>query len=130
MSLLIEEVAKIGYEVIREYKAKTNIANTPPWHELSIQAQMDSVCHIKIILANPSITAMDVHQVWLNAMTATGWQYAELTDMPNKKHSFLLECDKLTNSKDIDRVHSLFKATVLALAPLMDKRPAQVFSAN
>lgn len=30
MSLLIEEVAKIGYEVIREYKAKTNIANTPP----------------------------------------------------------------------------------------------------
>jgi hypothetical protein len=51
--------------------------------------------NIKAVIANPTITAKDMHDEWMRVRVEDGWTYSKTTDRNNKKHDCLVEYEVL-----------------------------------
>jgi hypothetical protein len=111
---LVEAIARVAHEANRAWSAAWGQEVQPAWDEAPEWQVQSTRISITDLLANPSITGRDVHDLWLRQKSDAGWCFGPVKDPGLKTHPSMVPYDDLSDiekAKDI-----LFRAIVLSLA--------------
>lgn len=76
-----------------------------PWEQTSEENRNTSREGVRRILANPLMTAADIHQEWVNGKAADGWKHGPKKDADAKTHPSMVPFDQLPKiEQDKDRL--------------------------
>ena len=105
--LTLAEAAKIIHETLSHYKKENNNPIIINWDQASPEKKQSTIDGIKYHLLNPTASAKDSHDSWMNQKIANGWVYGETKDPIKKTHPKLVPYDKLDdNTKSLDHIFS------------------------
>lgn len=122
-SMTVEMVAKICHEVNRAYTKAIKDVDFPEWEDAPIEHKNSIIDGVKYVILHPLATAEELHNIWMNYKTATGWTYGEVKDTEKKTHPCMVPYWELPKEEQVkDR---LFIAVVRASMAYM---PDEMFN--
>lgn len=71
------------------------------WNETPEWQKDSAIAGVKTVLSNPSITAEEMHEDWLQNKIRDGWVYGAVKDATKKTHPNLVDYEQLS---DIDKL--------------------------
>lgn len=89
------EIAKICHEANQEYCIDNQLKPQANWNELSEEIQSSIIFGVTKVLADPKITAEDIHKSWLEYKTVEGWEYGKKFDLEKRLHPNMVPFKKL-----------------------------------
>lgn len=108
----IETIAKMAHAVNSAYCEAIGDPVAPPWEQASEDLR-DSICTGVIFhLENPSATAQDSHDRWLETKADQGWTFGEVKSEANKTHPNIVPYEDLPQEQRVK--DHLFRAVVHA----------------
>lgn len=109
-------IARVCHEANRAYCATLGDYSQPSWDEAPKWQRASACLGVDALIADPSLSAEDMHKRWAAHKTAEGWVYGPVKDAKAKTHPCLVPFDDLP--EDQQRKDNLFQAIVRALAQL------------
>lgn len=79
----------------REYCQSIGDDSQLPWDEAPEWQRDSAMKGVRTALANPNITASDMHEAWASEKMADGWKYGSEKDPEEKIHPCLVPFDQL-----------------------------------
>lgn len=113
MSAGVEQVARVCHEANRAWQLATgDPAPSPPWDDAPQWQRDSAVAGVREALDGAS--PEQLHEAWVQAKLADGWQYGPAKDADRRTHPCLVPYAELP--VDQLRKDHLFRAIVTALA--------------
>ena len=75
--------------------ANGEVENPSDWDELDHHQKYVNIDSVSKILANPDITAENIHDVWMKNKMIDGWVYGEVKDAEKKTHPLICPFDEM-----------------------------------
>jgi len=88
-------IAKTCHEATRAYCETNGDFSHKSWDDVPDWQQDIVIRYVLFILDNPTDTARDLHQKWVEDLEAQGWAWGKTIDPANKLHPDLLDHDLL-----------------------------------
>lgn len=100
ISLNVERIARIVHAMLNAY---SSIVGTPVVEpgDYDEAAKTSTETAVQLVLDNPSVTAEQLHQSWMQARQNEGWVYGEVKDVTAKTHPCLVEWSELSKEHRI-----------------------------
>lgn len=111
-SMTVEMVAKICHEVNRAYTKAIKDVGLPEWEDAPVEHKNSAISGVIYVIKHPSTTAEEMHDIWMQYKTATGWTYGEVKDAENKTHPCMIPYWELPKEEQVK--DKLFIAVVRA----------------
>lgn len=92
----IAKLASIVHEANKAYCAAMNDPSQKDWDDASDGIQQSAIDGVKAIIANPNMTAADIHDNWMKFKAKNGWTYGTTKDEAQKTHPQMVEYDQLS----------------------------------
>jgi hypothetical protein len=109
-----EEIAHVCHEANRAYCQILLDVSHHEWGMISSELRDSVISGVKALLADPTITAEQIHQNWLDYKRAEGWVPGPIKNEKTKEHPNMLPFHELPSGEQVkDR---LFVAIVRALS--------------
>lgn len=108
----VESIAKICHETNRAYCETLGDNTQASWESAADWQKESAIKGVEFRIANPSATAADMHQSWLDEKIAQGWIYGSVKDAEKRLHPCMLPYAELPI--DQRRKDYLFSAVVIA----------------
>lgn len=118
----VEACARAAHEANRTLCESQGDKTQVPWDQTSEDNRQATRASVKEILANPSITAEDIHNKWMSEKARAGWRYGPKKDAEAKTHPSMVAFAQLPKSEQ-DKDH-LFLAVVRKHGPPMPIKSA------
>lgn len=109
-------IAIVVHEANRAYCAITGDPSQPVWGAAPLWQQKSAKEGVEALIADPSLTAEELHKKWCESKTRDGWTYGEVKDPEAKTHPCLVEYRYLPKEQQMK--DHLFQAIVRVLAEL------------
>ena len=111
------QLARICHEANRAYRLSLAEDPGPHWENAPREMLESSIAGVNYRLDNPTATAEDQHNSWLEGKRAAGWTFGAVKSETLRTHPQLLPYDQLPDEQRTkDR---LFQAIVDAMAPIV-----------
>lgn len=111
---MVYGIAKVCHEANRAFRSVMGQDPGPTWTQCTPEQQRITMLGVEFMLSDDRIAAADLHQNWVDDMTAQGWTHGPVKDTALKQHPCLVEYHELPAHEQYkDR---LFASTVRALA--------------
>lgn len=92
---IIETIAKACHEANRVWCQHNGDMTQAHWDDATLEERNSTMKGVEHLLKNPNVSLEDLHEEWLEAMTADGWTYGEFKDSEKKTNPFMLPYNKL-----------------------------------
>lgn len=91
---VIEACAKAAHETNRAFAALQG-DQQPSWEDSTEEIRESSRKGVQKVLANPTITAEDLHAEWMSEKAKSGWKHGQVKDEKAKTHPSMVPFDQL-----------------------------------
>lgn len=82
----IEDIARICHEANRAYCIAIGDNSQPHWEDAPEWQRSSAIAGVRARQTNPSITAAQLHQSWVNEKLRDGWRWGAVKDAEKKEH--------------------------------------------
>jgi hypothetical protein len=100
ISLKVDRIARIVHAMLNAYSAVVGTPVVEPG-DYDEAAKTSTESAVQLVLDNPSVTADQLHQSWVQARQNEGWVYGEVKDATAKTHPCLVEWSELSKEHRI-----------------------------
>jgi hypothetical protein len=119
VSMTIEDVASVCHEANAAYCRTLGDNSQPTWNNAEDWQAESAIAGVSALIADPSKTSEQMHELWCEHKRAEGWVYGPVKDADTRQHPCLVPYGALPESQRAkDR---LFRSVALALLPMMEK---------
>ena len=115
----IEDIAKIGHDLNRSFCQAIGDNSQLEWKDAPNWQKDSSFAGVEFVREFPWAGDSALHDSWLKQKENDGWVYGEVKDSELKTHPCCVPYDQLPIEQQLK--DKLFRQTVLALLPLLDK---------
>ncbi len=95
---VVEACAKAAHETNRAFAALHD-DQQPSWEDASEEIRESSRKGVRKMLANPTLTAENLHQEWVDEKAKSGWKHGQTKDEKAKTHPSMVAFDQLPESE-------------------------------
>lgn len=111
---MVYAIAKVCHQANQAFRSALGQDPGPDWTQCTSEQQHTTMVGVEAVLDDNRISAADLHQSWVDDLTAKGWVHGPVKDMALKTHPCLVPYHELPpyeRYKD-----KLFASIVKALA--------------
>lgn len=90
------EIAKICHQVNRDYCIENRLFAGPKWDETSTNIQESVISGVAEVIADPKVTAAEMHDKWLEYKASEGWKFDKVLNVKKKLHPNMVPFNKLS----------------------------------
>lgn len=109
----VENLAMICHEANRAYCISIGDDSQPRWEDAPQWQKDSAIAGVNFRLENPTATAADMHQSWLNVKMKDGWRRGDVKDPAAKTHPCMVPYSDLPYEQRVK--DHLFKAVLDAV---------------
>lgn len=109
-------IALVCHEANRAYCLSIGDMSQPRWEDAEEWQKQSAEKGVEALMADPSLSPEQLHQLWCEEKSRTGWKYGPEKDAGKKEHPCLVPYDQLPEEQRMK--DHLFHAVVRTLAQL------------
>ena len=91
----IEQIAKVAHAANIQIQKNNGEIPSPPWDDLPLSQRQIILNGVAQVLANPRISARQLHENWKSKMLKAGWKYAPVRNDSKREHPNIVDWEKL-----------------------------------
>lgn len=110
----IEQIAQVMHESVRQWQIANGQSAAPSWTRAPDWMKEATRSAVKWRIENPSASAADQHQQWVEQKRLAGWSYGKVKSGVRKTHPLLVDYEDLPVVER--RKDALAAGVILALA--------------
>lgn len=112
-----EHIAKVVHAANRDYCQTLGDMSQVIWECTMKEIRASAIDGVQKLLANPELSAEQMHESWANFKLRHGWKFGEKKDERKKTHPCLVPYAQLPEAQRVK--DHLFRGIVLALRPFV-----------
>lgn len=91
----VDKIARLAHRVGMAIPEAFGEALPRPWEATTEESREIAKQGVRLVVANPHITAEMIHRAWVSLKAENGWTFGEEKDEENKTHPYMVEFSKL-----------------------------------